>query len=94
MQPYKSPGSDGLSSSCYLKCFHLLGDNLCKIINIADDKGEMSLTQRLSYITLICKDETRDDGMKCYRSISLLNVDYKIISKIIATRLGKILPKI
>ena len=94
MQPNKSPGSDGFSSSFYLKFFHLLGDTLCKIINIAYDKGEMSLTQRLSYITLICKDETRADEMKCYRPISLLNVDYKIISKIIATRLGKILPKI
>ena len=74
--------------------FYLLGDILCKIINIVYEKGELSLTQRLSYITLICKDETRADEMKCYRPISLLNVDYKTLSKIIATGLGKILPKI
>ena len=94
MQPNKSPGSDGLSSSFYLKFFHLFGDTLCKLINLAYDKGELSLTQKLSYITLICKDETRSDEMKCYRPISLLNIDYKIISKVIASRLGKVLPKI
>ena len=32
--------------------------------------------------------------MKCYRPISLLNIDYKIIPKIITIRLGKVLPKI
>ena len=94
MQPNKSPGSDGLSSSFYLKFFHLIGDTLCKIINKAYAKGELSLSQKLSYITLICKDESWADEMKCYRPISLLNIDYKIISKVIATRLGKILPKI
>ena len=94
MQPNKSPGSDGLSSSFYLKVFHLIGDTLCKIINKAYAKGELSLSQKLSYITLICKDESRADEMKCYRPISLVNIDYKIISKVIATMLGKILPKI
>ena len=50
MQPNKSPGSDGLSSSFYLKFFHLIGDVLCKIINKAYAKGELSLSQKLSYM--------------------------------------------
>ena len=94
MKPNKSPGSDGLSSAFYLKFFHLFGDVLCNIINLAYETGELSDTQKLSYITLICKDVTKADDMKCYRPISLLNVDYKIISKIITIRLGKVLPKI
>ena len=94
MKPNKSPGSDGLTNAFYLKFFHLFGDVLCEIINLAYENGELSKTQKLSYITLICKDETRADEMKCYRPISLLNIDYKIISKIITIRLGNILPKI
>ena len=94
MKPNKSPGSDGLTSAFYLKFFHLFGNILCDIINLAYETGEMSDSQKRSYITLICKDETRGDEMKCYRPISLLNIDYKIISKTITNRLGKVLPKI
>ena len=94
MKSNKSPGSDGLTNTFYLKFFHLFGDVLCEIINLAYKNGELSESQKLSYITLICKDETRADEMKCYRPISLLNIDYKIISKIITIRLGNILPKI
>ncbi|MCG8032948.1 MAG: endonuclease/exonuclease/phosphatase family protein, partial [Candidatus Thiodiazotropha taylori] len=72
MKPHKSPGSDGLSSSFYVTFFDILGDTLSKIINLAYEKGELSDSQKLSYITLICKDDTRADEMKCYRPISLL----------------------
>ena len=94
MKPNKSPGSDGLSCAFYLKFFHLFGDVLCNIINLAYETEESSDTQKLSYITLICKDVTKPDEMKCYRPISLLNIDYKIIPKIITIRFGKVLPKI
>ena len=94
MKPNKSPGSDGLTSAFYLKFFPLLGNTLCDIINLAYETGEMSDSQKHSYIPLICKDETRGDEMKCYRPISLLNIDYKVISKAITNRLGRVLPKI
>ena len=94
MKPNKSPGSDGLTCSFYLKFFHLLGDTLCDVINLAFDNGELSESQKLSYITLICKDDSRSDEMKCYRPISLLNIDYKIISKVISQRLGTVLPRL
>ena len=94
MKPNTSPGNDGLTNAFYLKFFHLLGDVLCKVINLAYETGELSESQKLSYITLICKDKTRADNMKCYRPISLLNVDYKIISKVLSSRLSNVLPNI
>lgn len=94
MKPNKSPGSDGLSSSFYLKFFDIFGDLLTELINLSYDQGSLSDSQKLSYITLICKDDAQSDDMKCYRPISLLNIDYKIISKIISTRLSNILPQL
>ena len=54
----------------------------------------MSESQKLSYITLLCKDENHSDDMKFYRPISLLNTDRKMVSKIISTRLRNVIPKI
>ena len=94
MEPNKSPGSDGLSSSFYVKFFDIFGDVLTEIINLAFDQNSLSVSQKLSYITLICKDKSQSEDMKFYRPISLLNIDYKIISKIMSQRLGNVLPKI
>ena len=94
MECNKSPGNDGLSSSFYLKFFDILGEKLTKIINLAFEQNSLSNSQKLSYITLICKDKSQSDDMKFYRPISLLNIDYKIISKILSQRLSNILPKI
>ena len=94
MEPNKSPGNDGLSSSFYLTFFDIFGDVLTYIINLAYEENSLSSSQKLSYITLICKDKSHSDNMKNYRPISLLNIDYKIISKILSTRLSNVLPKI
>ena len=94
MDNTKTPGSDGLSSLFYLTFFDIFGPILCTIYNIAFDAGFMSDTQKLSYISLICKDPQNSHLMKNYRPISLLNVDRKILSKIITNRLIDVLPSI
>ena len=48
----KSPGSDGLTPNFYKKLFHLFGDELDFFFQLAYDVGEMSDSQKLSYITL------------------------------------------
>ena len=54
----------------------------------------MSDSQKLSYISLICKDSKNSHLMKNYRPISLLNTDRKMLSKIITNRLTDVLPSI
>ena len=54
----------------------------------------MSESQKLSYITLLCKDKNNSTDVKNYRPISLLNVDRKVLSKILSTRLSNVLPSI
>ena len=94
MDHTKSPGSDGLTSLIYVKFFHLFGDILLYLFNTCFESGHMSESQKLSYITLLCKDNSNKTSVKNYRPISLLNIDRKILSKVLATRLGKVLPSI
>lgn len=56
--------------------------------------GSLPLTTRQAVISLILKKDK--DALNCgsYRPISLLNVDGKILSKILACRLETILPSI
>ena len=48
----------------------------------------------MSYITLICKDPSNSTECKNSGPISLLNIDRKVLSKIIATRLSNVLPSV
>jgi exonuclease III len=84
MQPNKSPGSDGLPAEFHKTFFYLIGPALVTIIN---NERRLSKTQSLSLITLLCKDSARADDLDAWRPISLLNCDYKIISKVLHNRL-------
>jgi len=54
----------------------------------------MSVSQKQSIITLLPKRDKYTIFLKNWRPISLLNVDYKIMSKCIASRLKLVLTKI
>ena len=56
--------------------------------------GVMSLSQKQAIITLIEKKGKDRSLLENWRPISLLNVDAKIMSKVIATRIKNVLPNI
>ena len=58
------------------------------------DNGELSTEQKRGIITLIPKKETDRSVLKNWRPITLLNVDYKILTKALAKRLTFYLPKL
>ena len=93
-QNNKTPGIDGLTKEFYSKLFPLFGKHFVNIINFSYDIQQLSNSQRLGLITLICKNNDEPEHLKNWRPISLLNCDYKIISKVITNRLSKILHKI
>ena len=56
--------------------------------------GELSQTQKQGIISLIPKGDKPREFIKNWRPISLINVDCKLLSGVLAYRLKKVLPKI
>ena len=90
----KVPGNDGLPVEFYKTFWGTVGDLLVKCYNESYEKGEMSSSQKQAIITLIDKKDQDRCDLKNWRPISLLNVDTKIASKVIAERIKKQLPEI
>ena len=92
----KSPGDDGYTAEFYKQFFSLLGQDLVNTcsFNAAFDIGEMSVSQRRGVITLLPKEDSNLLLLSNWRPITLLNMDYKIASKVIAKRIEHVLPSI
>ena len=94
MQNGKSPGSDGYPAEFYKFFWRDIGQYVLNSINEAMDKGELSFTQKQAVITLLPKGNKPREFIKNWRPISLLNVDYKLLSGVLANRLKNVLPTI
>ncbi len=57
-------------------------------------KGEASQLMRVGMVKLIFKKRGDSADLKNYRTISMLNTDFKILAKVLANRLKKVLPEI
>ena len=89
----KSPGCDGLPYEFYRDYIDLIGDDLVHVYNDIFMNGSLTESQRSSIITLLPKEgDAQDPGNR--RPISLLNADYKILTKVLQLRLAKVLPDV
>ena len=90
----KSPGNDGLTCEFYKHFWDDIKHVLVDSFNASYEHGELSPSQRQAVITLIHKKGKDRLKLENWRPISLLNVDYKIVSKVIANRLNQVIPKL
>ena len=85
----KTPGTDGLTTE-FLKYFWPeLKALIAGSFNYAFASGSLSTSQRRGIISLIPKKSKDKTILENLRLIFLLNVDYKILSKVLATRFRK-----
>ena len=86
MQLNKSPGEDGLPIEFYRTFWNEIKIYLFNSYKFSLEFGSLSITQKRGVISLLPK---KNDLLllKNWRPLTLLNVDYKILAKIIATRL-------
>ena len=92
MDNNKTPGADGLPADFYKIFWQDIKVFLISAVNAG--YHTLSISQRRGLITLLPKKQKILYRLKNWRPISLLNCDYKITTKAIATRMKKVLPNI
>ena len=91
MHPEKAPGPDGMTALFFQHSWHIIKNDLVEMVNNFLVSGEMDARLNITNICLIPKTE-RPTRMTELRPISLCNVGYKIISKVLCQRLKIYLP--
>ena len=90
----KSPGTDGYTAEFYKFFWRDLGDIVLNSLNDAFTIGHLLHTQKQGIITLIPKPNKAREDLKNWRPITLLNVEYKLLSGVLAHKIKQVLPNI
>ena len=90
----KSPGNDGLNKEFYERFWTVISEPLIRSYNAAFEQGELTTSQRQAVIMLMAKEGKDREKLSNWRPISLLNLDYKILSKTLSIRIKEYLPKL
>lgn len=93
MHPDKASGPDGLNPAFFLHFWGLLGEEVFNCCRQWLVEGVFSAEVNDTMLVLIPKKDNADDP-KDLRPIALCNVLYKILAKVLANCLQKILPDI
>lgn len=91
----RAPGPDDMNGAFYQHYWSIVGDSITTEVRNFFNTCLMSQSINHTNIVLIPKKENeRPELMKDFRPVSLCNMAYKIISKILVARMQPILPKV
>uniref|UniRef100_A0A8C5E548 Reverse transcriptase domain-containing protein n=1 Tax=Gouania willdenowi TaxID=441366 RepID=A0A8C5E548_GOUWI len=93
MQSGKAPGIDGLPVDFYKAFWPEMGRDLLRVLRDSLRTGRLALSCRRAVLTLLPKKGDLQD-IKNWRPVSLLCSDYKLLSKVLATRLRKVMESV
>lgn len=85
-KPFKAPGPDGLHPFFYQKYWNIIGPSVVKLCKDIFDSQVIPFIISNTYLCLIPKIPNANN-IRNFRPISLCNMIYKIVTKILANRL-------
>ena len=94
MNSDKTPGTDSLPCEFYKIFWNDVSDILISSFNYSYETGTLSVSQRRGILKLIPKKDVNLSLVKHWRPLILLNCDYKIATKAIASRIKNFFPKL
>ena len=90
---HKSPGWDGLTYEFYKAFWNIFEDDFFQLKTTIFTEGELTVSQKRALISLLHKKGDKKE-LDNWRPLSLLCTDYKILAKVIANKLKKVMPSI
>jgi hypothetical protein len=93
MSPWKAPGPDGYPAGFYQQGWNVVGSSIIEFVRAVWNKPEVINLVNATDICLIPK-VARPEFVNQFRPISLCNTIYKIVSKVIVSRLQNCIPSI
>ena len=89
----KAPGPDGMPPLFFQHYWDNIGDDIVKAVLFCLNSKEILPCLNHTYITLIPKVKSLEFVSE-FRPIALCNILYKLVSKVLASRLKRVLPQI
>jgi len=93
MNPDKAPGPDGFTARFLTSCWSIIHPDLFRMVKKSFSCRKLGGGTNSSFLALIPKEKGASSFSR-YRPISLCNIGYKVITKILASRMKDVLPLI
>eukprot|EP00253_Pinus_taeda_P008795 PITA_08795 len=93
MEPDKAPGPDGFTARFLQSCWSTINKDLLRMVRKSQSCSKIGGSTNSAFLALLPKEKGASDFSR-FRPISLCNTSYKLITKIISTRLKNILSDI
>ena len=93
MSPDKAPGQDGFTARFLTSYWHLIHSDLFRLVKKSQSCFKLGGGTNSSFLALIPKEKGAISFSR-FCPISLYNIGYKVITKVLAIRLKDVLPLI